>query len=229
MGAAVVTVVAATAAIAAGLSTGSTGSSGSDPAKAFSNLSAINRAATTRTGRAHTATVKDQGAANTAKARGSRRAAAGTRKTLGQHSAGAQHPARHSTAPRPAKAPSTPAAPYLMYDSVLPSAIPTGAVAAVYVDGPYAASPAELTRFKQIVWIDTNGSDPAADALDTEPGDATPAQAAQWADQRLTQYPHALAVIYTMLSEWQAVQDDVAGLPQDVQARVRYWIADPTG
>ena len=117
-----------------------------------------------------------------------------------------------------------------MYDSVIPSALPRHHVAATYATGPFAASPSQLAgRGGAIVWIDTNGSDPAASALDVEPGDATPAVAASWAKQRLTQHPHAVARIYTMISEWPAVKAAIAGLPKSMQSRVRWWIADPNG
>jgi hypothetical protein len=65
--------------------------------------------------------------------------------------------------------------------------------------------------------------------VDVEPGDATPAGAALWAQQRLDTHPHSVAVIYTMLSDWQQVKDSIAHLPQAQQDNVRYWIADPTG
>jgi hypothetical protein len=38
-----------------------------------------------------------------------------------------------------------------------------------------------------------------------------------------------VAIVYTMLSDWPAVQGSVAGLPSWMQSHVRYWIADPTG
>lgn len=122
-----------------------------------------------------------------------------------------------------------PAAPYLIYDSVIPSALPANHVAAAYATGPYAASPSQLAGKGPVVWIDTNGSDPAASALDVEPGDATPSVAASWARQRLSEHPHAVARIYTNISEWAAVKASVAALPQKMQTRVRWWIADPTG
>jgi hypothetical protein len=119
--------------------------------------------------------------------------------------------------------------PYLMYDSVEPLAIPRGHVIATYATGPFAVPASQLAGRGPIVWIDTIGSDPGASALDIEPGDATPAIAAAWADNRLSHRPHALAVLYTSLSEWPAVKADVAALPKSIQARVRWWIADPTG
>ena len=80
-----------------------------------------------------------------------------------------------------------------------------------------------------MLWIDTNGTDPRAAALDIEPGDATPAGAAAWARAKLTAQPRALARLYTMRSEWPAAQAAVRTLPHRLQTRVRWWIADPTG
>jgi hypothetical protein len=125
---------------------------------------------------------------------------------------------------------SAPAKPYEMYDSVTPSAIPSGAPMATYADGPYAASPSQVTGHSSVTWIDTNGSDPrGASVLDVEPGDATPQMAATWAGQHLDAHPHSQAVIYTMLSDWPATQQAISGLPAWQQHNVRYWIADPTG
>jgi hypothetical protein len=139
-------------------------------------------------------------------------------------------PARVQAArPRTARAQAAPAAPYLIYDSVLPTAIPANQRVATYADGPFAASAATVAGRGPVLWIDTNGSDPAASALDVEPGDATPAGAAQWVNQKLTAQPNSLAIVYTMLSDWQQVKDNVATLPGWMQSRVRYWIADPTG
>jgi hypothetical protein len=127
---------------------------------------------------------------------------------------------------RPAPAP--PAQPYQFYDSVTPSAIPAGQEIATYADGPFAVSPSQVAGQK-VLWIDTNGSDPSANALDVEPGDATPSQAATWTQQKLTADPHAVAIIYTMQSDWPATQSAVASLPTWMQSHVRWWIADPTG
>ena len=136
-------------------------------------------------------------------------------------------PARHHHATRHHHAP---ARPYQMYDSVTPSAIPAGHPIATYADGAYAASPSQVTGHGPVTWIDTNGSDPSgATALDVEPGDATPVQAASWAAQRLNTHPHATAVIYTMRSDWAAAQAAVSTLPSWQQHHVRWWIADPTG
>lgn len=130
--------------------------------------------------------------------------------------------------PRPA-APAAPAKPYQIYDSVTPTAIPWGHQVAVYSNGAYQATWASVAGRGPALWIDTNGSDPGDNVLDVEPGDATPAGAAQWVKARLSRYNNSLPIVYTMLSEWQAVKDSVHGLPSWMQSKVRYWIADPTG
>jgi hypothetical protein len=135
--------------------------------------------------------------------------------------------ARHQ-APRRAANPG-PSKPYLVYDSVTPNTIPSGQPAAVYADGAYAASTSQVAGHHSVLWIDCNGSDPSANVLDVEPGDATPAGAAQWVGTRLHHQPNSVAIVYTMLSDWQSVKDNVGGLPSWMQSHVRYWIADPTG
>jgi hypothetical protein len=141
-----------------------------------------------------------------------------------------QQPAKQAAKAAPAKpkAKAAPAKQYLIYDSVTPSSIPAGQVAGVYVNGSYAAS-YQQTIGHQALWIDVNGSNPGAKVLDVEPGDATPASAAVWVQQRLNKYPNDVAIVYTMRSQWQAVKDNVAHLPGWMQSKVRYWIADPTG
>jgi hypothetical protein len=135
---------------------------------------------------------------------------------------------REATRRAPAPAAAAAAKPYLMYDSTTPASIPAHHQIATYANGSYAV-PHNQVNGRRVMWIDTNGSDPRAAALDVEPGDATPAIAANWARIKLTEQPNSLAHIYTMLSDWPAVKADVAGLPQHMQSHVRYWIADPTG
>jgi hypothetical protein len=100
---------------------------------------------------------------------------------------------------------------------------------ATYATGPYAISPGQMSGRGPVMWIDVQGTDYAASALDVEPGDATPSVAANWAWHRLDAYPNAIAHIYTMLSEWPSVQAACATLPAWMRARIRWWIADPTG
>jgi hypothetical protein len=145
------------------------------------------------------------------------------------HAAHAQAKGPHGKAAPKHAHPAKPPAPHLMYDSVTPAAIPPGKVVATYATGGYAVPKAAVAGRKHVVWIDTQAIDPAASALDVEPGDATPAQAATWVAQRLTRFPKSLAVVYTMQSEWPATQAAVATLPAWMRAKVRWWIADPTG
>jgi hypothetical protein len=121
-----------------------------------------------------------------------------------------------------------PAKPYLIYDSVTPSSIPAHHEVATYATGGYAV-PASSVSGRHVLWIDTNGSDPHASALDVEPGDATPSAAAAWTRAKLTAEPNSLAHIYTMRSDWPAVKAAVSSLPSRMQSHVRWWIADPTG
>ena len=139
-----------------------------------------------------------------------------------------QQPPKAQQTSAPAPAPAKRQWPYLMYDSTTPDAIPAGHVVATYATGPYAV-PASEVAGRPVYWIDTSGSDPGAQALDVEPGDATPQMAATWAWQRLHADPTAKAIIYTMRSEWPTTQAAIGTLPQWMQSHVRWWIADPTG
>jgi hypothetical protein len=158
---------------------------------------------------------------------------AAARPAAAKHAAAKHAPAKPAAAKHAAKkaAPENAAKPkqYLIYDSVTPSSIPAGKAAAVYANGAYAASPSQVSHHHHVLWIDTNGSNPGANALDVEPGDATPAGAAAWVQQRLIRHPDSVAIVYTMLSQWQQVKQHVAHLPSSMQSKVRYWIADPTG
>jgi hypothetical protein len=148
-----------------------------------------------------------------------------------QHSAQKQHSAPAHKAPaHKAPAHKAPARkPYLIYDSVTPSALPAHNAAATYATGNYAASPSDVAGHKTVMWIDVTGYDHSASVLDVEPGDATPSMAATWAWHRLHDNPSALARIYTMRSQWPAVKAAIGHLPAKMRSQVRYWIADPTG
>jgi hypothetical protein len=121
-----------------------------------------------------------------------------------------------------------PTQPYTIYDSVTPAAIPQGQEVATYATGPFAVQASQVAG-RKVLWIDTQGTDPNAAALDVEPGDATPAVAANWVQEKLTAHPRYDAIIYTMQSEWPAAQSAIAGLPDWMQHHIRWWIADPTG
>jgi len=137
--------------------------------------------------------------------------------------------AKAATAATTGARPAAPAGPYRIYDSVTPSSIPAHAPVATYADGGYAVSPSQVAGRGHVLWIDTNGSDPRASALDVEPGDATPSMAASWAWHKLHAAANSVAIIYTMRSEWPAAQAAVHTLPPQMQSHVRWWIADPTG
>ena len=156
-------------------------------------------------------------------------AKAAAAKAAAVKAAAAKSAAVKAAAAKAAAAKAAAAKPYLMYDSVLPSALPSGQAAAAYATGPYAAQASQVAGHDSLLWIDTIGSDPAANVLDVEPGDATPWGATQWVKARLTANHNAVAIVYTMRDEWQQVKDGVATLPSWMQSKVRYWIADPTG
>jgi hypothetical protein len=136
-----------------------------------------------------------------------------------------------SASPSPTPSPSQSAAaeqPIEIYDSATPAAIPSGVMCATYATGDYAVPASEMAG-RPTIWIDAWGTDPAASVLDVEPGDATPSMVPQWVTQHLALEPADNARIYTMLDEWPAVKQAVSTLPAWMQARVRWWIADPTG
>lgn len=163
-----------------------------------------------------------------------RKAASGkaTSGKSGQHKAPAAA-AQKSTAkghqPAAAKAPARKAKPYLIYDSVVPETIPAGQVVATYATGAHPIPTSAVAGRRTVIWIDTLGTDPSANALDIEPGCASPSQAASWVRARLTAQPHATAILYTTIAQWSTVQADVATLPPSMRAKIRWWIADPTG
>jgi hypothetical protein len=141
-----------------------------------------------------------------------------------------QPAASASAQPAAPTPPPAPPQPYQLYDSVTPSSIPSSSQAvAVYANGHYAASPSQVGQRGLTLWIDTNGSDPHADVLDVEPGDATPSQAAAWVQQKLNASPNSTAIVYTMRSDWGAVQQAVSQLAWWMPSHTKYWIADPTG
>lgn len=144
--------------------------------------------------------------------------------------------AQHAAAPAAKQAPkahtsprSAPATNYLMYDSVLPSALPANQVVATYQAGGYAVSPSQVVGHKSVLWIDTTGYDYNASILDIEPGAAPLSSVEQWVWHRLHAHPTAVARLYSSQAEWPAVQAAVAPLPASMRSQIRWWIADPTG
>jgi hypothetical protein len=165
--------------------------------------------------------VGPQAGATHSAATGDQPAAAGSGKPTAKQAP--RHPAAKKQAPAAA------AKPYRIYDSVTPGTIPSGEVAAVYANGAYKTSAAQVAGHHSVLWIDTDGSDPGANVLDVEPGDASPTAAAKWVRQRLTAHSDTVAIVYTMMSDWQQVKHEMTTLPAGMRPKVRYWIADPTG
>ncbi len=225
-------VAAATVAAAVGLSLG-----GGTPAVSHSGAlvpAAASGAARGAASGAASGVALSAAARHAAAVRQHQAAAALASSQRARQSGSGQHPASPaSPAPRRHRhavvAPPTPAQPFLIYDSVTPSAIPGKPVIATYADGPHPDSPSELAGRGPVLWIDINGSDPQASALDIEPGCAAPSEAASWVSRRLSADPSGVAILYTMISQWSAVQANVGSLPSWMQAHIRWWIADPTG
>jgi hypothetical protein len=194
------------------------------PAGKASRLGAV-----AHSGAAHSAAKTDAAGAAPRAAAGNARAGDAS---AGRPAAHAVAASQHAAASHPQASPSHPAPaarPYLIYDSVTPAAIPTNQKVATYSNGRYAVTPSQVARRGPVLWIDVNATDPYASVLDVEPGDATPAAAANWTYHKLKAQPHALARIYTMRSEWAAVRAAVGELPSPMRSQVRWWIADPTG
>jgi hypothetical protein len=170
-------------------------------------------------------------AAKAAAAKAAAAKAAAAKAAAAKRAAVSQHPAKATpVAPRKRRhAAPAPAKPFLVYDSVTPEAIPGNPVVATYADGPRPDSPSMVAGRGQVIWISITGYDYNASALDIEPGCASPSQAAGWVSQRLTLHPHGVAILYTMISDWSAVQANVASLPSWMKSHIRWWIADPTG
>lgn len=116
----------------------------------------------------------------------------------------------------------------LMADSVQPAAIPASAfaAAALYLNGRYAATEAEVHRFRHVIRISVLADRPDqaehARALDVETGDATPADVPGWIDTR-RRFGHDDATIYCDRDNIRAVAEAAAGRP------FRLWVATLDG
>jgi hypothetical protein len=112
----------------------------------------------------------------------------------------------------------------------VPQAIPQGQIVATYDTGAHPIPVSAVAGRRTVIWIDTLATNPAgSNALDIEPGCASPSQAAGWVQARLTAHPNATAILYSSISTWATVKADVATLPSWMQAHIRWWIADPNG
>ena len=137
--------------------------------------------------------------------------------------------AHHAPAPHKAHKARAKETPYHVWDTTVPSNVPAGKRAAFYENGAYAATVSQTAGHTPVLWIDVFGSNPNANVVDVEPGDATASQAAAWAHARVDLHPGQTAIIYVAKCHWQDVKNAVSALPKHVQDNVRYWITDPTG
>jgi hypothetical protein len=144
--------------------------------------------------------------------------------------AGSNHRAGRAPKPAPSSSASAaPAQPYEFYDSIDPETVPAGAEVATYATGANPTPASLVAGRKKVLWIDTEGTDPEAQVIDVEPGCASPSQVPQWVQSHLADDPGSVAIVYTTLSEWSQVQQEISGLPASTQSEIRWWIADPTG
>jgi hypothetical protein len=154
----------------------------------------------------------------------------GSKQPAPSKSASKPAPSKSASKPAPTKSATSEQQPYLIYDSVTPTDIPSNqGNVATYANGPFQASWSDVNGRSNVLWIDTRGDNPGANVLDVEPGDATPTQAADWAEARLAAQSGSVAIVYTFRAEWGAVKDAIGTLPSNLQSKVKYWIADPTG
>lgn len=122
----------------------------------------------------------------------------------------------------------------IMRDSVTAADIPTGGVQIVagYINGKVSQwSSADWTRFPglALATIDVDGSNPGADILDVENGDATPTTAATWVKAKLSRGPTFPPILYcnrdTLTPLFNALQAD--GL--HVNTHFKTWISTLDG
>lgn len=128
----------------------------------------------------------------------------------------------------PGDHPKVPDKPYHMWDATTPGNLPAGKPAAVYSNGAFAATHSQV-RGHTVLWIDVTGGNPDANVLDVEKGDAPSGSAAGWVQARTDRHPNSTAIIYSSVSSWKGVKENVSHLPDHVKSHVRYWIAQPTG
>lgn len=103
----------------------------------------------------------------------------------------------------------------------------------LYLNGRYAAPAHEAeARFRSILWVDVNGTEPRANVLDIEQFDATAGMASTWVRDHVSFYgdgPDVLARLYCSLDKWPSVRLNVSTLSDKYRMHVRYHIANPTG
>lgn len=111
-----------------------------------------------------------------------------------------------------------------MLDAVDAGSLPDGAGAyAGYLNGRYASYDAIRARFPTVpvLGVDVDGTLDAADVLDVERFDATPAAIPGWVD-RVRPIVSPVPVVYCSRDAWDACQAAAGG------RNVRWWVADWT-
>ncbi len=119
---------------------------------------------------------------------------------------------------------------YAMFDSIEVSAIPKNPTAvAGYVNGRWPTYRELVTRFPNAkhLSIDVFGSEPAADCLDIENGDATPADAPAWYFRKKFKDTTSRPCFYANLSTMPKVRGELT-LHGIMREHYRLWVADYT-
>lgn len=123
----------------------------------------------------------------------------------------------------------------IMRDGVTLSGIPLAGldIVATYANGHVGVQTPAAVRARfgtmPVCWIDVNGSDTGADALDVENGDATPAGAAVWVKAKLASKPAYPPVVYCNRSTLTPVFNAMAAAKLVVVRDFRLWIATLDG
>lgn len=100
-----------------------------------------------------------------------------------------------------------------------------------YANGTYAWSSADWQRFphQAHVTIDVRGTDPSADVLDVENGDATPADAVTWIKNKKLLKPAYPGVLYCNRSNITALFNALNAAGYNVVRDFRLWVATLDG
>jgi hypothetical protein len=121
-----------------------------------------------------------------------------------------------------------------MRDSISVPGIPVQGcdIGALYCNGLYQADPGLAARHFgdiPIAWIDCFGTDPTADVLDVEKGDATPVDAAVWVAARLALKPSYPPVVYCNRMSLTPLFNALNAAGLQIVTHFRLWVATLDG
>lgn len=120
----------------------------------------------------------------------------------------------------------------VMRDSTSSADIPTAGtdLVAGYTNGHYAWKTTDWAKFKvPHVTIDVSGSNPLADVLDVEPGDATVQGAVRWVRAKLATKPAYPPILYVSRAQITPLFNALKAAGYHVGTHFRLWIATLDG